>query len=305
MLRLNHSIIFLVLWLGFFFNIERLHVQKTEVVDIAGSVYVLAIVVALLGLILPQYFTFSRFSVGLGALLLFVVVKVIDGRPWFDANYLYVSLVEALGILITAFLAYAVGMRTADFVQTVRKLLFADIQHRVMTPVEAAPILERELQAARRSNQPLTVTIVEAHARDRHANLNATANEIQNLLARRYQLVALTRLLTGFIRSTDIVLDQSDKGRIIVVTPELTRAQVAILGKRLGELAHAELGVSLHRGSATFPEQGLTLEELIYQAEQMLKPETEANPPEILAGSNGSSPEDGHKINVSYGPSAD
>ena len=75
MLRLNQYIVFLILWLALFFNLERLHIQKTGVIDIAGPVYVLTVVVVVLGLVLLQYYSVSRLTLGLIATVLFAVVS--------------------------------------------------------------------------------------------------------------------------------------------------------------------------------------------------------------------------------------
>jgi len=219
-------------------------------------------------------------------------------------GYKYVTLFEFLSILITGWLAYEVGRRMSDFVQTMRMFLFADLQDRIVTPQQAAPLLSREIRSSRRTNHPLTVIVVEPQVQDGAVQLTATAQEIQNIFVRRYRLVALARLLARFIRSTDFVLDQSDKGRILFVTPEINRAQVGELVRRLAEHAHESLNVSLSWGSATFPDQGLTLEELVYQAEQELKPYVKTHSTDQVA-TGVSLPEEPHPITASYGISSE
>ncbi len=304
MLRLNQYILFLILWLTLFFNLERLHFQKTEVIDIAGPVYVLTAFVVVLGLVLTQFYSISKFAFELLAAALFVVVKLLDRRPLWDDGYTYVTLFEFLSILITGWLAYEVGHRTSDFLQTVRMFLFADLQDRIVTAQQASPLLSREIQTSRRTNHPLTVIVIEPQAQDAAVHLTATAREIQNIFVRRYRLVALARLLTRFIRSTDFALDQSDKGRILFVTPEINRSQVGDVVRRLAEHAHESLNVSLNWGSATFPDQGLTLEELVYQAEQDLKPYVKTHSSEPVA-TGVPLPEEPHPINASYGTSSE
>jgi len=305
MLRLNQFILFLILWLALFFNLERLHVQKTEVIDIAGPVYVLTVFIVVLGLVLLQYYSISRLTLELIATVLFAVIKVTDRRPIWDDGYTYVTLFEYLSILITGLLTYEVGRRTADFVQTVRMFLFADLQDRVITPQQAAPLLAREIQSSRRTNNPLTVIVVEPQSQDAPIHLTATAREIQDIFVRRYRLVALARLLTRFIRTTDFVLDQSDKGRILFVAPEINRTQVTAVVRRMAQHACESLNVTLNWGSASFPEQGLTLEELVYQAERDLKPYAEGYSTEPTVVTMAPSTEEPHPINASFGASSE
>lgn len=275
MLRLSQYILGLVLWLAFVFNIERLHIEKAEVIDIAGAVYALTVGIVVFAILLPQYQKISLPSMLILVLGAFVAVKLLDRRPFWGRGYTYVTLFEALSALITAALAFQVGRLTQEFIETARRILLVDLQDRVLTPEQAGPLIRREMQYSRRNNRALTVLLVEPGSEQPAGKITAAAAEIQRLLMKRYQMVALTRLLTGFIRSTDIVLDESDRGRIVLVTPKVNHEQAALLMRRLGKQAEGELGVNLRWSAATFPEQGLTFEELVSQAELTLKPDAE------------------------------
>lgn len=305
MLRLNRYILFLVLWLAFFFNVERLHVRKAGLVDVAGPIYLLVIALVVIAVLVPQYHLMSRRALLFCAVLMYALVKFLDARPLWGESHIYVTLFEFGAVLVTTWLAYEVGSRTAEFVRTVRTLLFVDVKDRVLTPEEAAPILDREIRRSRRTQDPLTVLVLEPKAQDLQVHLDATSNEVQQLLVKRYRLVALTRLLIGFIRSTDFILDQSGKGRLVFVTPEVNRAQAAQLLRRLGERAQQSLGVTLHWGTASFPEQGLTLEELIYQAELDLKRDTKSFSPESVTLESAVPTEDPLGVNASFGASGE
>lgn len=305
MLLLNRYILFLVLWLAFFFNVERLHIRKTELVDIAGPVYALIIALVVIALVVAHYSLMSRWTLQLCAGLLFVLVKYLSPRPFWGEGYTYVTLFEFGSVLVTTWLAYEVGSRTAEFIRTVRTILFVDMQDRVLTPERASPILQREIQRSRRTNHPLTVLVVETQAQDAQIHLDATAKEVQQLLVKRERLVALTRFLIGFLRSTDFILEQSEKGRLVFVTPEVNSTQAAQLVRRLGERAQQALGVRLQWGAATFPEQGLTLEELIYQAELDLKRDTDTSRVEAITIENPASIEESLGVNTSFGASGE
>ncbi len=282
MLLLNRYTLALVLWLTFLFNIERLHINKTEFIDIAAPIYVLAVALVVVGLVLPQWQRMRTLTMQLLALLLFVIIKLFHGRPYWGDGYTYLTLFELSATLITITLAQKVGSLSADFVGTVRTMLFSDLAGRVYASDEAELIVKREMQHSRRRNRPLSVLVVEAGAEGAVVNVSTTAREIERLLAKRYSLEAMTRLLAGAIRRTDFILDQTGQGRLVLVTPEMRKEQAGAVLQRLNDQTQKRLGVTLRCGVASFPDQGITFEELIDQAERDLRGELPERRGEVM-----------------------
>jgi GGDEF domain-containing protein len=274
MLRLNRYILALVLWLTFFFNIERLdlNIGTPDVFNISYSVYIAAVAMVVIGLILPQWRRRSIWLVEVIALLGFVIASSINDRPAWGGGYTYLSLFELVAVMVTATLASMVGRLTADFIDTVRSLIFTDAEGRVYDIQEAQSIIKREMQYTRRVNRPLSIMMIEADSTGPRANLQATAQEIQRLLAKRYSLMALSRLMARTLRRTDFILEQAHEGRLVLVAPEMRKEQTDAIIERLNEQAQRRLGISLRSGVASFPDEGVTFEELLYQAEQDLHP---------------------------------
>ncbi len=127
MLRLNRHIIALVLWLSFLFNIERLDLDigAPDVSNIASPIYIVATIMVVLGITLPQWRRVPIWRMLLIAALSFVVSQFVDGRPSWGGTYTYISLFELTAVLLSMALAYNVGSLTADFVDTVRALMFS------------------------------------------------------------------------------------------------------------------------------------------------------------------------------------
>lgn len=274
MLRLNRYILALVLWLSFLFNIERLdlNIGTPDVFNISYSAYIAAVLMVVIGLMLPRWRRRSAAIVGVCAVLAFIVASSIDDRPAWGGGYTYLSLFELFAIVTTAMLAYAVGWLSADFIDTVRSLVFTDTEGRVYDIQDADSIIKREMQYTRRVNRPLSLLLIEADTTGRNVDLQATAQEIQRLLAKRYSLMALSRLMARTLRRTDFILDQAREGRLVLVAPEMRKEQTTAIVARLNEQAHRRLGIALRTGVASFPDQGVTFEELLYQAEQELHP---------------------------------
>ena len=274
MLRLNRYLLGLVVWLSFFFNVERLDLDVTnpDLFNIASPIYVAVVAVVALGLLIPQLKKIPAWQMQVLGVLAFVVARLLSDRPAWGGAYTYISLFELTSVLFSAALAYTVGMLCVEFLDTVRALLFVDMDGRVYQREQAESSIKREMQFARRANRPLSIMVIDVDANAIPLAMQAAEKEVQQVLAKRHHLVAVTRLLARSLRRTDFVVDQTDDGRIVLVMPEMGKAQTISTLVRLNQRVQERLGFALRFGVASFPDQGVTFEELAYQAESALKP---------------------------------
>lgn len=300
MLRLHQYVLALVVWLGFLLNIERLDVGGNPVLNLPSILYLYVLGAVVFCLLLPRWAKLP-FSAYLGAAVpLYVGARLASGRPMWGGAHTYVFLFEIGAVVVSVALAYGVGYRLSDFLETASSLILDDMPNSVYRPREAEAWVRREMQYARREHYPLSVVVMEVDKADREVVLQETAREIQNLLARRYNLMALTRLLAWRIRRTDFILDYSREGRLVLVAPKAAQGQAPVIIERLQQYAEQHLSISLRCGSATFPAEGLTFEEILHRAEQKLRPYflnrvqgqaavTDYVPPETSLANNGQS----------------
>jgi hypothetical protein len=269
MLKLNQYLVALILWLAFLFNIERLdlEVRNTEVFNIASPVYVVTLAVVLLGVLLPQVRRIHLWHMHLTAGLLFVVTMWFDGRAAWGGIQTYLTLFEFAAVLLSVTLATLVGQASADFLESARALLLSGTDGRIYQGPQAASVIKREMHFARRANRPLSVMVLDTEEDSKPVRLHTTTQEIQRILASRYKQVSLARLLARIIRRTDFLVDESEDGRLILVMPEMTHEQTTAIVERLNQQVQERLGSGLRYGVASLPEQGVTFEELVYQAE--------------------------------------
>ncbi len=283
MLKLNHYLVALVIWLAFLFNIERLdlEIQNTEVFNIASPVYAVTVAVVLLGIVLPQLRQTQFWHIHIIATILFVVTMWFDGRTAWGGIQTYLTLFEFAAVLLSATLAALVGRASADFLESARALLLSGTDGRIYQGAQAAAVIKREMHFARRANRPLSVMVLDAADDGKPVKLHNTTQEIQRIFARRYRQVSLARLLARIIRRTDFLVDESEEGRLILVMPEMAREQMVDVVERLDREVRARLGSDLRCGMASLPEQGVTFEELVYQAERMLLPPRQARSSDV------------------------
>ncbi len=134
MKHLNQSVLVLLLFLTFFFNVERLHFEEGNyLVPVQGFVYVLGIGIVVLSLLVPALRHIPEPLSIAAWLALYLVCKLFLFRsvnhPLFGSYHTYVSLTE-IGLLgLSDLLARPLARNLADFEQAVANITFAGSAH--------------------------------------------------------------------------------------------------------------------------------------------------------------------------------
>lgn len=81
-------------------------------------------------------------------------------------------------------------------------------------------------------------------------------------------VAAIADVLLGTVRQCDLVVADPEQGHCLVVMPETDDEKAPQAVQRLHEACLANVMVPLHVGVATFPRDGLTLEELVRRASE-------------------------------------
>ena len=273
MTHLRRSVVALVFNLAIFYNIERLDFGARDVVDIQSFVYILGLAGVLCVLLVPwlarQRVTLSM-AIWAGIYFAFKLF-VFNNRPLFDDVYTYLTITEIALLMISIWLAHDVARHLQDFEEAVKNITFADISRRVRKLDEAQEDIQTELIRSRRHHHPLTVMVVEPEPDSIQVALNRTVEEVQRAMMTRYVTTSLARVISNQLRRTDMVLDQRDKGRFLILSPDTNAANAAALADRIQAAAAVQLGVLVSCGVAAFPDEALTFEELVHQAKMTLR----------------------------------
>jgi len=105
----------------------------------------------------------------------------------------------------------------------------------------------------------------------------------------RYVITSLARVISNQLRRTDLVLDQRDQGRFIILSPDTNAASSASVADRIQAAAAVQLGVLVSCGVASFPDEALTFEELVHQAKSNLRSPIEPSGSPIYTSSEAKS----------------
>ncbi len=271
MKKLRTLIIISFVSLAVFFNIERLDFAKENAINIDTFVYVLALI-ALISIIGIR--SFQRWNIytllAVWAAIYFLskifFFALFNGSPIVGGVYTYLSITELVLLLLMVGLAYKMTAPLKEFEDTVEKITFATPQNRIRQFDEASEEIQVEMFRSRHHHHPLSIVVVEPDPESLQISLHQAIQEVQCTMMNSYVINSMAQNLSKYVRRTDMILEQRDKERFVIVCPETNSADLQLMVEYIQTVAAEQLGVSVSCGMATFPSDALTFEDLMHQA---------------------------------------
>jgi GGDEF domain-containing protein len=258
MRRLHFWFAIAIVWLFALYNVERLQ----EPIHVAGFVYPFTAASALWVLVtpLPRLPLFWWMVLPLPA---YLALKAGLGHPIAGAD-LPLTVTEICAIELTILVARQVARTLADFRETASRLIVG---------AESAPAafeagqteIYRELRRARRYQRPLSLLSIAIGDGTPRAAHDRLLEELQRENLERYTLGQLGRLLAERTKDSDLIMRLNE--HFVALLPETRREAAEEIARRLATEAVDKLGLTLHVGLSSFPDEEVTFEKLLERAE--------------------------------------
>lgn len=143
---------------------------------------------------------------------------------------------------------------------------------------ELRQVLDAEVRRCRRYERPLAVVVVApktpAGANGNgangaaHAESGATTPDPWVTFSMQLGFLLLGTVLRGTLRETDLVAYAPDTDDFVLLLPEADAAHAALAVDRISALFYERSSLVLRVGIATYPADGLTLDDIIEHARQ-------------------------------------
>jgi hypothetical protein len=266
MKRLRWWTFALVLQLALFYNLERLLIDQGVVVNIELFPYALVLVATLATLAVPALSQAPVWGTLAGWAVVYVVGHLIllPQVSLVGTDHIYTFVIELGMLTLAVVLATQVTRALRAFARAVEQLTIPDAERWVLEIGHAADTIRAEVNRSRRYQRPLSVLVVEPMLDTVRFTLERLFAEVQRGIARHYAIVNLARMLKITLRRTDVItLGDRTRGRFIVLCPETTTDGATILSDRIEVFAQQELGFSVACGTAIFPDDALTFEDVV------------------------------------------
>lgn len=194
---------------------------------------------------------------------------VLDGSPTGPGFDPYLAATETAFLALAVLLARRLAGGLDEMDAAVTSVAFGESPAVPLDSPQATNEILSEMARSRRHDRPLSVTVLEPLPGDLEFAVARAAEEVQQALRRRFVYGRLARAIGDQLRRSDLLFEHHESGRFIVLSPETEADGTALLVQRVREAA-TRVGLDLRAGSASFPIDAFTFEQLVLEAERTL-----------------------------------
>lgn len=278
MKRLRFWLIAIFSWFFFLYNIERISAP----INLASFVYVYTAVISLVMLALFPYFHLKFRWAFPAALVPYFLVKAQLGLP-FVGTHLPITVTEVCAIGLTLLFTEQIVGLLDELRRTVSELSIQNLNKGISGFESGQEMIYREIRRARLHHRPAAILSISASPASIQVSLSRFIQEAQQELIQHYIRARMANLLVNKLKDQDVVTVRD--GHFIVLLSEIEGSKVNVVTTRLKTAAKKQLGLDLEIGISTFPDEAITMESLIENAEaRMSKVEAETLSVQPVAG---------------------
>ena len=262
------SILF-VLFLSIFFTVDRFGILPQFGHGISPFVYFLGISVVFLQILLGRVLKLPVLVPLLLTSIIYAICKsVFEGMlDLSQGSHVIVTLVEFILLLSITWISGVYSAAISDFEDIMHQFLFTTSHKSLKSVSQEREKIQIEIDRCRRYNHPLSVIVLrpdEALYKQTH---NSALLEINKYITKDYLLNKFGEFMDESVRSHDLVFKLNKKGGLLLICPETPKEAADFLLQKLRKKAEEQFGTKLKCGTATFPNEFVTFDELLAKAE--------------------------------------
>ncbi len=259
----------LILWLLFFYNIERL----SRPINISSSAYLFVPVIVLATVLIPRLRTIPLWAILIAPIPVFLGLKVLEGSPVWGRD-LPLTVTEISSIVIATILARWVSMGVAEFESAVAHITIGQMGRLPEQFSTGQGEIYREVRRARNYQRPLALMAIGVEEESIQVALDRIVQEVQQAMMRQYVLSGVSKTLVDELEDYNIIAQSNH--HFIVLMPEMTSEKLPDVILRLRRIVGEKVGVKLQIGTAAFPDDAITFDSLVEKAVAKMNAEPEA-----------------------------
>jgi len=258
-LRRNFSL--LVIYLLLLFSLEFVHIENQPIFDFEIGFYWVMTAAIVLTLIVPWIRSLSIYSLlALWGGVFIVVSLLFLSRS--ENEFTKSTLVSFLFVEVAVWVAHQMS-QTLDAVEAlVRGLANHSYPNRTLSLNGSIQQIDTEFSRSRRHSRPLTLLLVQPE-KITGDEQQLAYKELRQDLLQHFANARIGQLIAESARSTDLIIEDEKKGLFLVLCTETEREKSPTLGRRITNNITDKLKSRVKWGTASFPEDALTMDELI------------------------------------------
>ncbi|MDX1415154.1 MAG: hypothetical protein R3293_13235 [Candidatus Promineifilaceae bacterium] len=271
MKNLRYSLIAICAWFFFLYNIEKLF----GVVNIATFVYVLVFVYAVLIILFRPLQRIPLYGLLFLSLIPYMILKIEAGLS-ISGTGLPIVVTEVCIIWITVVLIRQMACGLEGILEAITNLTVGRREQRTDPFDTGQSQIYHEIRRSRRFQRPATLLALSASERSVQVSLDRFIKDAQREIVDRYVEARVANFLTTELDDLNIILQRDD--HFVILLPEVDRERAHEIINQLKAAGQENLGLDFQIGVATFPDEAVTFETLLQNAEEgMASPVSENN----------------------------
>jgi GGDEF domain-containing protein len=262
MKNLRFWIVVLIIWLIFFFNVERIN----SPINIRSYTYIFVAVMVAITLALPRLQRMPFLILLIIPVPIFLGLRAtLEKGDWYYnllAGYaLPVTVTQVSAIILTGLLARQINYGLREFEGVIQSITFGYIGQLPKHFSDEQGPMYREVKRARRYHRPLAVIALKINEGDLQVALPKMVKEIQQAMMREYVMAGIARVLNESMHDFDTIALRDN--HFILVLPEISTEEVNRIAHQLEETVKERMKIRLQVGTANFPDEAMTFESLV------------------------------------------
>ena len=243
--------------------------SDTPIINFASYFYLIAIFLVPVMIFVPSLHKVSVVlpMVFWGAIY-FAFLKIVE-RELTSTMNVEVVVLEILILEVGVWLSYqlAVGIASSESLMDV--LAQGTFPHRALEMEKASEQIKTEFGRSRRYHRPLSLLVVQSSPKDEEM-VREMLKSVQHDVLSRLSNARVGQAIGDVIRQTDILV-RDHVGRFVVLCPETDLENAVFLARRTCKSIEDRTGLQVNCGVASFPDEALTFEDLLYLARDRSK----------------------------------
>jgi hypothetical protein len=274
MTDLKNSVTFLFFFLLLLFGVAQVKYVEENVINFNPIFFIIVTLAVLIGILVKPARRLSIYGYLTAWAVVYGLIWLFYGQTYFKVP-VQVHLLQLVMVVISAGLSFDVGKQIGQVSDLLHGLSKKTYPHRTLELAAAEDRISSELTRSRRYQHPLSVLVIQmtSYATSKLAEHPG----LQRDILAQFASAKVGQIINERVRETDLIM-RDEHDRFIILCPETNLENSKTLARRIEQGVAAIMGVDISWGSAFFPSEALTFEDLILKAEERLEEADEIKP---------------------------
>jgi GGDEF domain-containing protein len=269
MTNLKRSFFWAAFYLGIIFVLGQTDYTGRPIINFASYFYLAVILALPVTLFFPSISRVSPYVplfiwAGVYLILLQTVDREISATP----GEFSVIVLEFVLLETGVWFVYQLALQLSHAESIMDALALSAFPNGARDIEQESQRIKIEFTRSRRYHRPLSLLVIEPKIDDQIITTEMLKG-VQHDLMNRFTTARLGQIIDDRMRQTDVVM-RDHRGRFIILCPETDLTSAALLAQRITQAVKERTDLQISCGTASFPEEALTFDDLLQTARERL-----------------------------------